>query len=73
MAFLLCFCLTGHGFKVLTKSYKLTYRNQDKVPILTLLSSNSQYLGLIYFKNLPKNKNVRKMSQAQQQTQHQQL
>ena len=36
------------------KSYKLSYRQQAKVPILTLLSSNGQYLGLIYFKKIPK-------------------
>ena len=31
---------------------------QAKVQILTLLWSKGQYLGLIYFKNLPKNENV---------------
>ena len=30
------------------------------VQILTLLGSKGQYLGLIYFRNLPKNDNVRK-------------
>ena len=35
-------------------SYKLSYRQQAKAQILTLLSSKGQYLGLIYFKNLPK-------------------
>ena len=36
-------------------SYKLSYRQQIKIQIMTLLSSKGQYLGLIYFKNLPKN------------------
>ena len=45
-------------------SYKLSYRQQNKVQILTIKSS--KYLGLIYFKNLPKNEKVRKMSQQQQ-------
>ena len=35
-------------------------RYGPKTTILTLLSSKGQYLGLIYFKNLPKNENVRK-------------
>ena len=46
-------------------SYKPSYRQQIKVQILTLLGLNGQYLGLIYFKNLQKNENVRKMSQLQ--------
>ena len=46
-------------------SYKLKYTQQIKVQLLTLLSSKRQYLGLIYFKNLPENENVRKMSQKQ--------
>ena len=65
IAFSFCFYLTGHGFNILTKttsgsnistqnksariSYKLSYRHQTKVKILTLLT-----LGLIYLKNLPK-------------------
>ena len=51
---------------------KLSYRQYAKVQILTLRSSKGQFLGLIYLKYLPKNENVRKMSQ-QQQAQQQQL
>ena len=79
MALSFCFYLTGHWFKTLINfrdqylytnysariSYKLSYRQQAKVQILTLLSSKGQYLALVYFKNLPKNENVRKMSQQQ--------
>ena len=46
-------------------SYKLSYRQQTKVQKLTLLSSK----GFIYFRNLSRNLNVRKMSQQQQQAQ----
>ena len=34
-------------------SYKLSYKQQAKVQILTLLSSKGQYLSLIRFKNIP--------------------
>ena len=62
----------GHGLKILFQNYStqndsagISYklRQQIKVQILTLLSSKSLYLGFIYFKNLPKNESVRKMSQ----------
>ena len=62
--------LTGHGFKILSQnnfranistrndsvgiSYKLSYKQQAKVQILTSLSSKGYYLDLIYFRNLPK-------------------
>ena len=61
------FYLTVHGFQILSQnyfrvqylysagiSYKLRYRQQTKVQILS--SKSIWYLGLIYFKNLPKNK-----------------
>ena len=35
-------------------SYKLSYRQQAKVQLPTLLSSKGQYLRLIYFQSLPK-------------------
>ena len=61
---------TTSGFNISTQndsvgiSYKLSYRQKIKVQILALvLSSKGQYLGPIYFKNLPKIENVRKMSQ----------
>ena len=54
-------------------SYKLSYIQQTKAQILTLLSSKDPCLDPIYFKNLPKNENVRKMSQQQQAQEQQQL
>ena len=35
-------------------SYKLSYRQQTKVQILTILNPKGQYLGLVYFKNIQK-------------------
>ena len=43
--------MTLLGYRI---SYNLSYRQQIKVQILTLLSSKDQHLSLIYFKNLPK-------------------
>ena len=54
--------MTLPGYRI---RYKVIYREQDKVKILTFLSLKGQYLGPIYFKNLQKNENVRKMSQQQ--------
>ena len=81
IAILFCFYLTGLVLKILSQStsesnttkqndsagisYKLSYIQQIKVQILTVLSSKDQYLGLIYLENLTKNENVRKMSNQQ--------
>ena len=47
-------------------------QTENKVQILILFSSKGQYLAFIYFINLPKNENVGKMLQQQQQQANQQ-
>ena len=62
------YCLkTTWGSNISTQSgisYKLKYRQQTKVQILTLLKWKGLYLVLFIF---PKNENVRKLSQQQAQ------
>ena len=51
---------TTSGFNISTQndSARISYRQQVKVQILTLLNSKGQYLSPVYFENLPQNENV---------------
>ena len=52
-------CTSGSNIFTRNDSAQTSYRQQVKVQIMTLLSSNCLYLCRLYFKNLPKNENCR--------------